>query len=445
MVTVGSTDPGSTPRAPGNRGVGKGGAFSLIGLGVLLVFEGAVVLPGWWGSDLARLLVLCAAALGLWCHAAACGNPGARWSALFRQPSALLVLLFLGWGGVSAVCSTLPEFSAYELLRYASGGLVFFAMLVWARQVSALAYARAGALALAAMAVTALLRYAGSGSRVTGGAFGDEQLLAAALGVLIPLALYVARQDPTPLGQVIGGMAVLGGGIALLLTGNRTVWLALAVGLALQETLPALFSRDARKSRSHPGRSLALAAAGLAALALLTGRAPAVLERAATLSSAGSEATFRWRREAWQTARHLLDQRPVFGWGIGTYAVRHAGLTPGGRSPREVLLGGASLSESAHNSYLQVGAELGYPGLALFMLLPVTLGWGLVRRTPHARRGDMPVVAAALGALVVQAVSACANPAWEYAQCAAFQWFVFGVAAVAAQSAAGEVVGEVGR
>src|SRR5215469_7225563 len=64
----------------------------------------------------------------------------------------------------------------------------------------------------------------------------------------------------------------------------------------------------------------------------------------------------RW--PVWQAALRLILEHPVIGVGAGVFEVAE-GLSHGG----------AGKWSTAHNSFLQIGAELGIPGLALFVFL----------------------------------------------------------------------------
>src|SRR5262249_18387629 len=60
----------------------------------------------------------------------------------------------------------------------------------------------------------------------------------------------------------------------------------------------------------------------------------------------------------WQAALWLMLQNPLIGVGPGAFEVAE-GLSHGG----------AGKWSAAHNSFLQIGTELGIPGLALFIFL----------------------------------------------------------------------------
>jgi len=138
----------------------------------------------------------------------------------------------------------------------------------------------------------------------------------------------------------------------------------------------------------------------------------------------------------WNKALRMARDRPVVGWGVGTFPVRQARYyhrdVPMGPET-EVLHRGGSLSDSAHNSYLQVLAEMGYPGLVLYLLVPLAFFGTALGAAPRLRPGfRQSVLLGSMAAVVGQMVSALSNPAWEYVECSMFLWLVLGLGMLAA-------------
>jgi O-antigen ligase len=79
-----------------------------------------------------------------------------------------------------------------------------------------------------------------------------------------------------------------------------------------------------------------------------------------TTASSGYDASGVWgaRWGVWQAALRLMLEHPVIGVGPGAFEVAE------GQSH-----GGVGKWSSAHNAFLQIGVELGIPGLALFVFL----------------------------------------------------------------------------
>jgi O-antigen ligase len=196
--------------------------------------------------------------------------------------------------------------------------------------------------------------------------------LAARLGM--PRALRVA-----PL-----GLAALFA-LSAFSTLNRTVWIGFSVQLVF---IGALLVQ-------RPGRRLgarAKLAVGLAAVAIVAGGVAVMVAVQQERFGPHVEATFAKdpRFVLWGTAIDMIEERPWTGSGFGRGIERH--------SLREEL---PKLSHEyplwhAHNLLLEVGVELGIPGMALLLLLigaTAWQGWRLAR--------EHDPVAAACGAAVL--------------------------------------------
>ena len=130
----------------------------------------------------------------------------------------------------------------------------------------------------------------------------------------------------------------------------------LGIGAALLFAVATLFTH-----RVHIGRmvgAFALAALMLGFFASTTpGGRPATTGAsriAAAASTQDQSATFRLN--LWKSALSLANEKPVTGWGLGSY--RYESARPG-------LV---TTTVFAHDSYLQLAAESGYVPLALFLI-----------------------------------------------------------------------------
>lgn len=186
-------------------------------------------------------------------------------------------------------------------------------------------------------------------------------------GVLAMIAVYLKHR------RTLFGLAAIFGLAALTVTFARNAWLGFMAGL-----LPILlFQRSAWKWLLP----------AFVVVGLLFALSPALRHRVLSLKSvdtnpATSTGTrlFLWR-DAWAQFR----ERPMTGWGPGTFRENVAR-----RHPHVPL----KTRAHAHNNYLQVLAETGIAGLLGFMS---TLAWLAVRTW---RSAPTPLRTAALANLV---------------------------------------------
>ena len=90
------------------------------------------------------------------------------------------------------------------------------------------------------------------------------------------------------------------------------------------------------------------------------------------------------RSDYWRGAAGVIREHPLFGCGLGSFWCVY----------QRYMLPGADMIQHAHNSYLEVWAELGIPGLVLLVVL---LGLSIVRGMRNPK--DVPGVGAAVGLL----------------------------------------------
>jgi putative inorganic carbon (HCO3(-)) transporter len=165
-------------------------------------------------------------------------------------------------------------------------------------------------------------------------------------------------------------MAVLTavGGLLLLLSQSRSGITAMVVCLGV---LIALQGRAGRW----------IAAAGcLAILAVLVIVGPQTASRAFfAVDAAGAEVSLQGRLEIWHRSWRALRDHALTGIGFDTLVpVIHA------RYPTFYLKANGDFTH-AHNHLLQVGLDLGVPGLVAYLALLTGYGWalaGVVRRAP---------------------------------------------------------------
>lgn len=292
--------------------------------------------------------------------------------------------------GLIVALATLPALAvALERARAAAARLVALAGTSVLLVVLVLTYSR-GSLVALGVALVVVLALAREQSRIL------TWLAAAALGAAAPLAVALARDDLTTDGLALARRE----DDALLLLG--TLLLSLGVLLALGRGLIALERRAAftpRRDRVATRALAAIAALVLVAAVLGVGasdggfggaaddftqaRADAVTDPGRVLST-GSGNRWAW----WKEAVGAWSDRPVAGWGAGSFPVTH-----------ELYRSGSLDVRQPHSMPLQWLAETGVIGLGLALGGLLALVGAAVARV---RRSDGDrIAAAALAAMGV--------------------------------------------
>jgi O-antigen ligase len=359
-------------------------------------------------------------------------------AALTAAPN-VAIGLFLLWVGISAARSDLPELSRYEAMRHLGGGLIYFGVVYGfsvRRHLGKLVVAL-----LAAASLAALLAFMMATDGQTGnlaGALRNHQLLAGILCVSLPIVVVVSQMDEDPwrrYGAQAAAVIVIAG---LLVSRNRSAWLGSAASLVVLAGLYLRYTRKGRPLSIRPHQLLLPLATILLAVGLFVGvgRIQGGLpQRAVSLSRLTQDASFQWRLAMWDKGLRMANDRPLMGWGIGTYPVQQALYyhpNAPSRDQKAILTTGPRLTENAHNTYVQLAAEIGYGGLVLYLAVFGAFFYTTIRGLRQLRVGFRhSILVGATAAVAGQMVAAIGTPAWEFPECSLFLWVIlgFGIAA----------------
>jgi len=202
-----------------------------------------------------------------------------------------------------------------------------------------------------ASATVGVVQYARGGLPRAVGFVADPNMFSLVLGVALPFVMAMIRRHSVPLARV--GLSF---GLALLVAAeavsfSRAGYIAFAVGLLLGVV------RFVRPLQTLTG-TLAFAI-----LVGVMGYLPsAVWQRAESIPVAvlHGRDTMRVRYDLWRTGVAMIRHRPVFGVGLENTRVAAPEYRSPGADLRRLML---------HNTYLEIGAEVGLPALLVFLLL----------------------------------------------------------------------------
>lgn len=358
-----------------------------------------------------------------------------RVKAALSAPINIVLLLFLGWVAFSAARSSMPKYSSYEAMRHLGGALLYFCIVYGPsirRHLSdyTLVLSITGILA----AFTSLLSITNTTDLTIAGSYKNIQLLASVLGVLLPIVWLTSRCEENSLRKMVAlsaaGLLLVG----VLVSQNRSIWLGCGIAMPV---LLFLYTRHVFLKRNRVDRSTIVVP--VVVLLILIGvffafssRPEVNFVRLQSVTALDADKTLNWRRGMWDKAFRMINRKPVTGWGVGTFPINQAlfyhPLVIPHRTQKQIIESGPSLSENAHNTYLQITAEMGFVGLALFVLIFLT--WfatairGLRQLQPSLRLG---VLIGTICSIIVMLVSAMGNPAWEYPECSLFYWTALGL------------------
>ncbi|MBK8985275.1 MAG: O-antigen ligase family protein [Chloroflexi bacterium] len=308
-------------------------------------------------------------------------------------PLNLLVLLWLVGLGVSFLITADPDKTLPQVTRFIASLVIFYTLVFSLRQRRHLTWFAYGLMGLAALfalvAPFAVQWNLAKGIPIPNAIYDlfpllvadaiHPNIMASLMVLLLPLPLaYVLLHWPRRgvAWWLCLAAAVLPGFI-LLLTKSRAGYLAAVSGVLIVLWL------------AHR-RALALALLGAAAVAilwLLNTTDPTLPTTASSLTNPG---TMQFRLEVWRVALDMLADFPFTGVGIGAFNNVAMRLYPLAENN----------NPGAHNIFLQVGVDLGFPGLIVYMallILLVYLAWTSLQTARQSQ--DTTLQAMLIGAL----------------------------------------------
>jgi O-antigen ligase len=230
--------------------------------------------------------------------------------------------------------------------------------------------------------------------------FPDLNAAGAFFLLLLPPALFGLRDRRLRIPAAVTLPFLFAG---LWLSGSRTALIVFGLTLAIMALLIPFKGR-------RVWRALASASVVIGALALAW-----FYPRVASTGDAGI--AFGVRREMAAATVRMLRQHPLTGVGIGQYY-------PVSPDFMSALMKTWYPAQNAHNQFLQVAGELGWPGLAVFVLL---VGLGVLRICLEAWSRREPLeVGLAFGVLAFLAASLTMHPLLIPEVALTF-WIVLGV------------------
>lgn len=289
-----------------------------------------------------------------------------------------LLLLFLAWGAVSLLWAEDAGKGLESLYRYALNLVFFLIVFTGVRRREHAVWVLAAFLIGASLsAVSGVLDPAPPDnpndlSRL-GGAGVDPNTLAALLVAALGIAAaFAAGWRYSPLVRVLslGAIAFCAAGIFMSL--SRSGLIALGVML-----VAAVFLAG----RWRPAAAVLLAVLALGAVGYFTTYADPMARERVTTAETG-------RTDIWAIAWRMVEANAWQGVGVGNFTVAsiHYLLEPGAIKRDDFIVGRPRV---AHNTYLEVLAELGIVGLCLFLaIVACSLGWTLRAARAFRRLGD---------------------------------------------------------
>jgi O-antigen ligase len=259
-----------------------------------------------------------------------------------------------------------------------------------------------------------------AGGRLSDLVYYDANDFALILVLTIPFAVYFLRSQSGSRRRMLGLVAIGFFMLGIVKSGSRGGFLGLLTVL-----LYILI-----RYRAIPTRVRLFAAVGGLGLVVVLGSTEYWQQMRSIMHP---ETDYNWsdpqgRREIWTRGISYVEQRPILGVGVGAFPVAEGTLSVIGR---ELASRGSGFKWSvAHNSFVETAAELGIPGIILFVSLLITTIATMARVRSGRRYG--PLITnreTALGQMMVGSLLGyCAGGFFVSAEYYSYLYFLVGLA-----------------
>lgn len=330
-----------------------------------------------------------------------------------------------------------------EIIRILLGGAVFIAMSRILNKDGYICYFMYLFSVVSLVSIYDISRYAnvvGLGSHFSADSvsvLGTHETVGSLLAIILPICLAFLLTDvlskPSRLFIIAISLVI---GFAWIMVRCRSAWIGGAVGLLLMTLLSWKFMRSENARRNRPrdffreliNSPLLLIICGLIIIAFVGGLAPALSSRTSSLLRLLEDTSMEGRLAMWKGALRMLSEKPILGWGLGSYLLLQGFWTNMGDGPEQVMQNGTGHQNIAHNHYVQWAADTGTIGLFLFLMSVFAMSYYAIRALMIARKNeDKILIIGCLSSLTAALVEVMGSPAFQFCGVWTIFWSIAGI------------------
>ena len=327
--------------------------------------------------------------------------------------------------------------SSVDLMRVVTGVLLYFALAYHVRRSEHLVKLQdalvsvAAIISLLGLINLALGAQATQAHQVKSSLYGDHQLYGAMMMMLFPITLVAAITEKQRWRQIAAQSTAAITFVCLIITETRTSWAGAIAEVVALLIFAQLAPKRNNQEPSNRKQYLIPALIVLTCASLFVGLGGADGALGARLNGQSSQKAMDYRSRMWFAAWKMIERRPVFGGGLGSFSRDQNDYSQFGRtiitmSEEKGKL--PSLGENAHSFWLQTGAEQGLVGMSIYAAILITFLVAGMKRLRFLDGGIRRwLLLASMAAIVGFAVDGLGNPAWQFAQITMFFWLMLGL------------------
>ncbi len=313
--------------------------------------------------------------------------------AVLRHPVTAVMAAQLLWMAVCIIPSSMPVVSVKFLTArlWFICSMYFVASRLFEDQRNMHRFFWAFSISLAAVATYTVIRHAGfhfeqdPAHWVMEPFFKDHTSYGAVLAFMVPIltgAVSMPGYSRTRRGLALVLLLVITAGLVFSYT--RAAWVSLVAAIGMFAVMKLRIPAWALALVLVTGGGIYLANKDQITIALERNRDESSDDMAEHVSSIGnisSDASNLERINRWNSALRMFEERPVFGWGPGTYMFQYAPFQAA--ADRTIISTNFGLNGNAHSEYLGPLAEQGVLGMVLMILLVLVTSYRAMAAYPR--------------------------------------------------------------
>jgi len=297
---------------------------------------------------------------------------------LYSHPISIAIIVYLAWLFITSLSSSLPSVSIKLLITRLWFISSFYVLgFAWFQEKKNIhKFVKAYLLGLFLVAIYTILTHATRGFEheaahwVMTPFFKDHTSYGMALALLLPFAFYMSKwcyKDKRSIFFTIVLMVLI---VATILSYTRAAWLSLLVALVVYALIKfrIKFSLLLTVFTFLAGFIFLFQTDILMALEKNSqDSSDSFTEHISSMSNVSTDASNLERINRWKSAIRLYEERPILGWGAGTYQFNYAPYQ--NYYEKTIISTNSGNMGNAHSEYLSMLAETGWPGLVIFLAM----------------------------------------------------------------------------
>ena len=321
---------------------------------------------------------------------------------IFSHPITRIILIYLLWVFVTAMTSSMPivSFKFFLAKLWFISAMYFLALAIFKKKKNILPFFNLYLMGLTLVVIYTLSVHAINGFSeeaahwVMFPFFNDHTIYGALLAFYFPIivGMFFLNGVKKEFKILLVAIFVIFS-IAIVLSYTRAAWVSLLGGLMV--SIVVLLKINYRTVLSALALLVLLFFMYGDKLVYQLGKnsqdsSNNLSEHVESMSNISTDASNLERLNRWSSALRMFKERPVFGWGPGTYQFQYAPFQKA--SETTIITTRTGDRGNAHSEYLGPLAEQGLPGLIIIVILVLSVTVFALRLYSELPRGDIRII-----------------------------------------------------